>query len=80
MIQIRKWNIGMAQKEGRQDWDGLEELNILQGLSPVEFAEVRALVIDMVLATDMSAHFEHVKQMRLLLSAPDRYTHTKIPC
>jgi hypothetical protein len=48
-----------------------EELNILQGLSPVEFAEVRALVIDMVLATDMSAHFEHVKQMRLLLSAPD---------
>ena len=52
-----------------------EELNILQGLRPIEFAEVRALVIDMVLATDMSVHFEHVKQMRLLLSAPDRYTH-----
>ena len=57
-----------------------EELNIFQGLSPVEFAEVRALVIDMVLATDMSAHFEHVKQMRLLLSAPDRYTHIIIQC
>ena len=54
-----------------------EDLNILQNLSPVEFAEVRALVIDMVLATDMSAHFEHVRQMRLLLSAPERYIQCK---
>ena len=23
LLQIRKWNIGMAQKEGRQDRDGL---------------------------------------------------------
>jgi calcium/calmodulin-dependent 3',5'-cyclic nucleotide phosphodiesterase len=48
-----------------------EEYNILQGLSCEEFAEVRGLVIDMVLATDMSSHFEQVKQMRLLLSGPD---------
>ena len=53
--------------------DGVqEEMNILQGLSSEEFAEVRGLVIDMVLATDMSSHFEQVKQMRLLLSGPDR--------
>ena len=48
-------------------------MNILQGLSPHEFAEVRTLVIDMVLATDMSSHFDHLKNMRLLLSTPDRY-------
>ena len=35
--------------------------------------EVRGLIIDMVLATDMSSHFEQLKQMRLLLSEPDRY-------
>lgn len=50
-----------------------EEFNILESLSPEEFVEVRGLVIDMVLATDMSSHFEQLKQMRLLLSEPDRY-------
>ena len=32
---------------------------------------MRALVIDMVLATDMSFHFDHLKAMRTLMSAPD---------
>ena len=50
-----------------------EELNILQNLSPEEFLEVRGLVIDMVLATDMSSHFDQLKHMRLILSEPDRY-------
>lgn len=45
-----------------------EEFNILQNLSLDEFTIVRGLVIDMVLATDMSGHFEQLKQMRLLLS------------
>ena len=45
-----------------------EEFNILQSLSLDEFTIVRGLVIDMVLATDMSGHFEQLKQMRLLLS------------
>ena len=34
---------------------------------------MRGLVIDMVLATDMSSHFDQLKQMRLLLSSPERY-------
>nr|CAD7198413.1 unnamed protein product [Timema douglasi] len=45
-----------------------EECNILQNLSREEFREFRSLVIDMVLATDMSFHFQQLKNMRNLLS------------
>ncbi|XP_037297696.1 calcium/calmodulin-dependent 3',5'-cyclic nucleotide phosphodiesterase 1 isoform X3 [Manduca sexta] len=45
-----------------------EECNILQNLSRDEFREFRTLVIDMVLATDMSFHFQQLKNMRSLLS------------
>ncbi|XP_062524350.1 dual specificity calcium/calmodulin-dependent 3',5'-cyclic nucleotide phosphodiesterase 1 isoform X6 [Bombyx mori] len=45
-----------------------EEYNILQNLSRDEFREFRTLVIDMVLATDMSFHFQQLKNMRSLLS------------
>ncbi|XP_038206245.1 calcium/calmodulin-dependent 3',5'-cyclic nucleotide phosphodiesterase 1 isoform X3 [Zerene cesonia] len=45
-----------------------EENNILLNLSRDEFREFRTLVIDMVLATDMSFHFQQLKNMRSLLS------------
>ncbi|XP_050549870.1 dual specificity calcium/calmodulin-dependent 3',5'-cyclic nucleotide phosphodiesterase 1A isoform X15 [Spodoptera frugiperda] len=45
-----------------------EECNLLQNLSREEFREFRTLVIDMVLATDMSFHFQQLKNMRSLLS------------
>ncbi|XP_026488713.2 dual specificity calcium/calmodulin-dependent 3',5'-cyclic nucleotide phosphodiesterase 1 isoform X6 [Vanessa tameamea] len=45
-----------------------EECNILQNLSRDEFREFRTLVIDMVLATDMSFHFQQLKNMRSLLT------------
>ncbi|XP_049829380.1 dual specificity calcium/calmodulin-dependent 3',5'-cyclic nucleotide phosphodiesterase 1-like isoform X1 [Schistocerca gregaria] len=45
-----------------------EECNILQNLSREEFREFRTLVIDMVLATDMSFHFQQLKNMRNLLT------------
>lgn len=45
-----------------------DECNILQNLSREEFREFRTLVIDMVLATDMSFHFQQLKNMRNLLS------------
>ena len=48
-----------------------EETNILQGLSSEDYSQVRALVIDMVFATDMSSHFEHLNDMKSLLSSPD---------
>lgn len=45
-----------------------EECNILQHLSREEYREFRTLVIDMVLATDMSFHFQQLKNMRNLLT------------
>jgi len=35
--------------------------------------ELRALVIEIVLATDMSFHFQQVKNMKNLLSTPEKY-------
>ena len=34
--------------------------------------ELRALVIEIVLATDMSFHFQQVKNMKNLLSTPEK--------
>lgn len=48
-----------------------DECNILQHLSREEYRELRSLVIEMVLATDMSFHFQQLKTMRNLLSLPD---------
>ncbi|XP_043271075.1 calcium/calmodulin-dependent 3',5'-cyclic nucleotide phosphodiesterase 1A-like isoform X8 [Venturia canescens] len=45
-----------------------DECNILQNLAKEEFREFRSLVIDMVLATDMSFHFQQLKNMKNLLS------------
>ncbi|XP_033231201.1 calcium/calmodulin-dependent 3',5'-cyclic nucleotide phosphodiesterase 1-like [Belonocnema kinseyi] len=44
------------------------DCNILQNLSRDEFREFRTLIIDMVLATDMSFHFQQLKNMKNLLS------------
>nr|XP_012224653.1 PREDICTED: calcium/calmodulin-dependent 3',5'-cyclic nucleotide phosphodiesterase 1A-like isoform X6 [Linepithema humile] len=45
-----------------------DDCNILQNLSREEFREFRSLVIDMVLATDMSFHFQQLKNMKNLLT------------
>ena len=34
--------------------------------------ELRNLVIDMVLATDMSYHFQQLKQVKTMIGMPDR--------
>ncbi|XP_061464268.1 dual specificity calcium/calmodulin-dependent 3',5'-cyclic nucleotide phosphodiesterase 1A isoform X2 [Rhineura floridana] len=41
-----------------------EEMNILVNLTKDEWRELRALVIEMVLSTDMSGHFQQIKTMR----------------
>ncbi|KAB7495468.1 Calcium/calmodulin-dependent 3',5'-cyclic nucleotide phosphodiesterase 1C, partial [Armadillidium nasatum] len=48
-----------------------DETNILVNLSREEYREFRSLVIDMVLATDMSSHFQQIKAMKTLLSLPE---------
>lgn len=45
-----------------------DECNILQNLSRDEYRELRTLIIDMVLATDMSFHFQQLKNMKNLLT------------
>ncbi|XP_032595165.1 calcium/calmodulin-dependent 3',5'-cyclic nucleotide phosphodiesterase 1 isoform X4 [Drosophila grimshawi] len=45
-----------------------DEANILSHLSREEFKELRTLIIDMVLATDMTYHFQQLKIMRNLLT------------
>ena len=45
-----------------------DDCNILQNLSRDEYRELRTLIIDMVLATDMSFHFQQLKNMKNLLT------------
>jgi 3'5'-cyclic nucleotide phosphodiesterase len=45
-----------------------DDCNILQNLSRDEYRELRTLIIDMVLATDMSFHFQQLKNMKSLLT------------
>uniref|UniRef100_A0A8C3EW67 Phosphodiesterase n=1 Tax=Corvus moneduloides TaxID=1196302 RepID=A0A8C3EW67_CORMO len=48
-----------------------EEMNILCNLSKDDWRELRALVIEMVLATDMSCHFQQIKAMKNALQQPE---------
>ncbi|XP_064591026.1 dual specificity calcium/calmodulin-dependent 3',5'-cyclic nucleotide phosphodiesterase 1B isoform X1 [Zonotrichia leucophrys gambelii] len=55
-----------------------EELNIFVNLTKDEFVELRALVIEMVLATDMSCHFQQVKSMKTALQQLERLDKAKV--
>ncbi|XP_052813969.1 dual specificity calcium/calmodulin-dependent 3',5'-cyclic nucleotide phosphodiesterase 1C-like [Mya arenaria] len=55
----------------------VDESNILSNLSKEEYREFRNLVIDMVLATDMSYHFQQIKNMKNLLSMPENIDKSK---
>ncbi|KAG7256507.1 hypothetical protein CRUP_027006 [Coryphaenoides rupestris] len=46
-------------------------MNILYNLSKDDWRELRALVVEMVLATDMSCHFQQVKSMKNFLQQPE---------
>ncbi|XP_038665745.1 calcium/calmodulin-dependent 3',5'-cyclic nucleotide phosphodiesterase 1A-like isoform X2 [Scyliorhinus canicula] len=48
-----------------------EEMNILFNLSKDDWRELRTLVIEMVLATDMSCHFQQLKAMKNALQQPE---------
>lgn len=61
---LENHHVSAAFRLMRDDSDS----NILQNLGREEHREFRTLVIDMVLATDMSYHFQQLKTMRGLLS------------
>ncbi|KAL4655716.1 calcium/calmodulin-dependent 3',5'-cyclic nucleotide phosphodiesterase 1B [Arapaima gigas] len=48
-----------------------DEMNIFINLTREEWMEIRALVIEMVLATDMSYHLQQVKTMKACLQQPE---------
>ncbi|XP_077779863.1 dual specificity calcium/calmodulin-dependent 3',5'-cyclic nucleotide phosphodiesterase 1B isoform X1 [Podarcis muralis] len=54
-----------------------DEMNILVNLTKDEFVELRSLVIEMVLATDMSCHFQQVKSMKTSLQQLERIDKSK---
>ena len=44
------------------------------------FREFRSIVIDIVLATDMSFHFQQIKNMKSHLNSPERYVFHLASC
>ncbi|KAM7370268.1 hypothetical protein PAMP_011533 [Pampus punctatissimus] len=48
-----------------------DDMNILSNLSKDDWREMRTLVVEMVLATDMSCHFQQIKAMKSLLQQPE---------
>ncbi|XP_075250215.1 dual specificity calcium/calmodulin-dependent 3',5'-cyclic nucleotide phosphodiesterase 1-like isoform X2 [Convolutriloba macropyga] len=53
------------------------ECNILGNLSRDDFQEFRQLVVDMILATDMSFHFSQLKAMKTAITQPEPVEKTK---
>ncbi|KAM9804596.1 LOW QUALITY PROTEIN: dual specificity calcium/calmodulin-dependent 3',5'-cyclic nucleotide phosphodiesterase 1A [Neosynchiropus ocellatus] len=55
-----------------------EEMNILINLNKDDWRELRALVIEMVMSTDMSCHFQQIKTMRNALAQRDGMDKVKV--
>nr|XP_045003702.1 calcium/calmodulin-dependent 3',5'-cyclic nucleotide phosphodiesterase 1A isoform X1 [Jaculus jaculus]XP_045003704.1 calcium/calmodulin-dependent 3',5'-cyclic nucleotide phosphodiesterase 1A isoform X1 [Jaculus jaculus]XP_045003705.1 calcium/calmodulin-dependent 3',5'-cyclic nucleotide phosphodiesterase 1A isoform X1 [Jaculus jaculus] len=54
-----------------------EEMNILLNLSKDDWRDLRTLVIEMVLSTDMSGHFQQIKNIRSSLQQPEGIDRAK---
>ncbi|XP_062258207.1 dual specificity calcium/calmodulin-dependent 3',5'-cyclic nucleotide phosphodiesterase 1A isoform X2 [Platichthys flesus] len=54
-----------------------EDMNILINLNKDDWRELRSLVIEMVMSTDMSCHFQQIKTMRNTLSQTDSIDKVK---
>lgn len=55
-----------------------EEMNILINLNKDDWRELRSLVIEMVMSTDMSCHFQQIKTMRNSLSQTPSLEKVKV--
>uniref|UniRef100_A0A9L0S5G8 Phosphodiesterase n=1 Tax=Equus caballus TaxID=9796 RepID=A0A9L0S5G8_HORSE len=54
-----------------------EEMNVLINLSKDDWRDLRNLVIEMVLSTDMSGHFQQIKNIRNSLQQPEGIDRAK---
>ncbi|XP_014640152.1 PREDICTED: calcium/calmodulin-dependent 3',5'-cyclic nucleotide phosphodiesterase 1A [Ceratotherium simum simum] len=54
-----------------------EEMNVLVNLSKDDWRDLRNLVIEMVLSTDMSGHFQQIKNIRNSLQQPEGIDRAK---
>ncbi|XP_078715090.1 dual specificity calcium/calmodulin-dependent 3',5'-cyclic nucleotide phosphodiesterase 1A-like isoform X6 [Lampetra fluviatilis] len=54
-----------------------DDMNIFINLSKDDWRELRALVVEMVLATDMSCHFQQIKTMKSALQQPESIDKSK---
>ncbi|KAG8559428.1 hypothetical protein GDO81_017336 [Engystomops pustulosus] len=54
-----------------------DDMNILVNLSKDDWRDLRTLVIEMVLSTDMSGHFQQIKTMRNTLQQPEGIDKSK---
>uniref|UniRef100_A0A915E7J1 Phosphodiesterase n=1 Tax=Ditylenchus dipsaci TaxID=166011 RepID=A0A915E7J1_9BILA len=57
-----------------------DEKNMFERLTRDEFRELRNMVIEIVLATDMSTHFVQIKTMKNMLSLPEGIDKMKALC
>ncbi|XP_031729198.1 calcium/calmodulin-dependent 3',5'-cyclic nucleotide phosphodiesterase 1A [Anarrhichthys ocellatus] len=55
-----------------------DDMNILVNLNKDDWRELRALVIEMVMSTDMSCHFQQIKTMRNTLTQTDSLDKVKV--
>ncbi|XP_054915849.1 dual specificity calcium/calmodulin-dependent 3',5'-cyclic nucleotide phosphodiesterase 1A isoform X1 [Poeciliopsis prolifica] len=55
-----------------------EDMNILVNLNKEDWRELRALVIEMVMSTDMSCHFQQIKTMRNALTQTNGIDKVKV--
>ncbi|XP_061081947.1 dual specificity calcium/calmodulin-dependent 3',5'-cyclic nucleotide phosphodiesterase 1A-like isoform X1 [Conger conger] len=55
-----------------------DDMNILVNLSKDDWRDLRALVVEMVMCTDMSCHFQQIKTMRSSLQEPDGIDKAKV--
>ncbi|XP_011487804.1 calcium/calmodulin-dependent 3',5'-cyclic nucleotide phosphodiesterase 1A [Oryzias latipes] len=55
-----------------------EDMNILVNLNKDDWRELRSLVIEMVMSTDMSCHFQQIKTMRNSLTQTDSIDKVKV--
>ncbi|XP_029702319.1 calcium/calmodulin-dependent 3',5'-cyclic nucleotide phosphodiesterase 1A-like isoform X2 [Takifugu rubripes] len=55
-----------------------EDMNIFVNLNKDDWRELRTLVIEMVMSTDMSCHFQQIKTMKSALSQTDNMDKVKV--